>query len=48
MKTQFMSDELKAGEALPSIRSYAKSMQSSIVTGQKAHDILQAYGYLEF
>ncbi len=33
MKTQFMSGELKAGEALPSIRSHAKSMLSSVMTG---------------
>ena len=36
VKTQIMSGELKAGEALPSIRSLAKSLQISILTVQKA------------
>ncbi|EOT24446.1 hypothetical protein C805_02658 [Eubacterium sp. 14-2] len=41
IKTQIMSGELKAGEALPSIRSLAKSLQISVLTVQKAYDILQ-------
>ena len=40
IKTQIMSGELKAGEALPSIRSLAKSLQISVLTVQKAYDIL--------
>ena len=39
IKTQIMSGELKAGEALPSIRSLAKSLQISILTVQKAYDL---------
>ena len=40
IKTQIMSGELKAGEALPSIRALAKSLQISVLTVQKAYDIL--------
>jgi len=47
VKTQIMSGELKAGEALPSIRSLAKSLQISVLTVQKAYDILQADGFIE-
>ena len=35
IKMQIMSGELKAGEALPSIRSLAKSLQISVLTVQK-------------
>ncbi len=47
MKTQIMSGELKAGEALPSIRALAKSLQISVLTVQKAYDILQEDGFME-
>lgn len=47
IKTQIMSGELKAGEALPSIRSLAKSLQISVLTVQKAYDLLQADGFIE-
>ena len=47
IKTQIMSGELKAGEALPSIRSLAKSLQISVLTVQKAYDILQEDGFTE-
>ena len=47
IKTQIMSGELKAGEALPSIRSLAKSLQISVLTVQKAYDILQEDGFIE-
>ena len=39
IKTQIMNGELKAGEALPSIRSLAKSLQISVLTVQKAYDL---------
>ena len=32
IKSQIMNGELKAGEALPSIRSLAKSLQISVLT----------------
>ena len=47
IKTQIMSGELKAGEALPSIRSLAKSLQISVLTVQKAYDVLQEDGFIE-
>lgn len=39
IKAQIMNSELKAGEALPSIRSLAKSLQISVLTVQKAYDL---------
>jgi len=42
-----MGGELKAGEALPSIRSLAKSLQISVLTVQKAYEILQEDGFIE-
>jgi GntR family transcriptional regulator len=47
VKAQIMSGELKAGEALPSIRSLAKSLQISVLTVQRAYDLLQADGFIE-
>jgi Predicted transcriptional regulators len=47
VKTQIMSGGLKAGEALPSIRALAKSLQISVLTVQKAYDILQEDGFME-
>ena len=47
IKGQIMSGELKAGEAIPSIRSLAKSLQISVLTVQKAYDILQEDGFIE-
>lgn len=47
IRAQIMSGELKEGEALPSIRSLAKSLQISVLTVQKAYDILQTDGFIE-
>lgn len=47
VKAQIMSGELKAGDALPSIRSLARSLQISVLTVQKAYDLLQADGFIE-
>ncbi len=47
IKTQIMNGALKAGEALPSIRSLAKSLQISVLTVQKAYDLLQEDGFIE-
>ena len=47
IKTQIMSGDLKAGEALPSIRALAKSLHISVLTGQKAYDLLQTDGFIE-
>ena len=38
IKAQIMSGDLKAGDALPSIRSLAKSLHISVLTVQKAYD----------
>ncbi len=47
IKAQIINGELKAGEPLPSIRSLAKSLQISILTVQKAYDLLQTDGFIE-
>ena len=47
IKTQIMSGELKPGEALPSIRALAKSLHISVLTVQKAYDVLQRDGFIE-
>ena len=47
IKALIMSGELKAGEALPSIRGLAKSLHISVLTVQKAYDSLQADGFIE-
>ena len=47
IKSMVMSGELKAGDALPSIRGLAKSLHISVLTVQKAYDTLQADGFIE-
>ena len=47
IKAMIMSDELHAGEAIPSIRSMAKSLHISVLTVQKAYDKLQDEGFIE-
>lgn len=47
IKTLIMNGELKAGEAIPSIRSMAKSLHISVLTVQKAYDSLQESGFIE-
>ena len=42
-----MSGELQSGEAIPSIRSMAKSLHISVLTVQKAYDKLQSDGFIE-
>ena len=42
-----ISGELQAGEAIPSVRSLAKSLQISILTVQKAYATLQEDGFIE-
>ena len=41
IKAAIMSGELKTGEAIPSVRSLAKSLHISILTVQKAYSTLQ-------
>lgn len=47
IKAAIMNGELKAGEAIPSVRSLAKSLQISILTVQKAYTTLQEDGFIE-
>ena len=47
IKALIMSGELQAGEAIPSIRSMAKSLHISVLTVQKAYDKLQSDGFIE-
>ncbi len=42
-----MSGELKAGEAIPSVRAMARSLHISILTVQKAYSTLQEDGFIE-
>ncbi len=47
IKSDIMSSELNAGEAIPSVRALAKSLQISVLTVQKAYTILQEEGFIE-
>lgn len=47
IKAAIISGELKAGEAIPSVRSLAKSLHISILTVQKAYVTLQEDGFIE-
>lgn len=47
IKSAIMSGELKVGEAIPSVRSLAKSLHISILTVQKAYSTLQEDGFIE-
>lgn len=47
IKAAIMSGELKSGEAIPSVRSLAKSLKISVLTVQKAYATLQEEGFIE-
>lgn len=47
IKAMIMSGELQAGEAIPSMRSLAKSIHVSVITVQKAYEDLQREGFIE-
>ena len=47
IKAMIMSGELKAGDAIPSMRSLAKSIHVSVITVQKAYEDLQRDGFIE-
>ena len=47
IKTKIISNELKAGELLPSIRSLAKDLRISVITTKSAYEQLVAERYLE-
>lgn len=47
IKGAIMTEELTAGDALPSVRALAKSLQISVLTVQKAYTTLQEEGFIE-
>lgn len=47
IKAMIMSGELQAGDAIPSMRSLAKSIHVSAITVQKAYEDLQRDGFIE-
>ncbi len=47
IKKSIMNGELSAGEAIPSVRVLAKSLQISVLTVQKAYSTLQEDGFIE-
>lgn len=47
IKNKIISNELKAGELLPSIRSLAKDLRISVITTKNAYETLEREGYVE-
>lgn len=47
IKAMIMSGKLQQGEAIPSMRSLAKSIHVSVITVQKAYEDLQRDGFIE-
>ena len=47
IKSKIISNELKAGEMLPSIRSLAKDLRISVITTKNAYEGLEREGYVE-
>ena len=47
IKNKIVSNELKAGELLPSIRSLAKDLRISVITTKNAYEELEREGYVE-
>lgn len=46
IKQQIYTGELAAGDALPSIRSLAKSLRVSVITTKRAYEELEKDGYV--
>ena len=46
LKNSIVSDELHAGETLPSIRSLAKDLQVSVITTKRAYEELEKEGLI--
>lgn len=44
---QIISDELREGDSIPSIRSLASDIKISVMTIKKAYDELEREGYIE-
>ena len=47
IKSKIISNELKVGEMLPSIRSLAKDLRISVITTKNAYEQLEKEGYVE-
>ncbi len=47
IKSKIISNELKAGELLPSIRSLAKDLRCSVITTKNAYEELVREGYVK-
>ena len=47
MKSQIMSGQLKAGDALPSMRALAQSLRISLITTKRAYNDLETEGFIE-
>lgn len=47
IKNKIVTNELKAGEILPSIRSFAKDLRISVITTKNAYEELEREGYVE-
>ena len=47
IKNKIISNELKAGDLLPSIRSLAKDLRISVITTKSAYEELEREGYVE-
>lgn len=47
IKNKIVSNELKTGEVLPSIRSLAKDLRISVITTKNAYEELEREGYVE-
>ena len=47
IKNKIVSNELKTGELLPSIRTLAKDLRISVITTKNAYDDLEKEGFVE-
>lgn len=47
VRAQILSGELKEGEALPSIRKLAQTLQISVITTKRAYDELEHEGLID-
>ena len=47
IKSQIMTGELAAGDALPSMRILAKELRISVITTKRAYEELERDGYIE-
>ncbi len=47
VKAQIISGELKAGDALPSMRTLAAQLRISVITTKRAYEELERDGYIE-